>query len=91
MNSYTDRTVYDNPNATVRPDHVERLERREMFRRYLLPAIAALLTFIIGYSLGWNSGRNDLLENTYVPDRGMIERPVTDGVPGPSPSDRIGR
>jgi hypothetical protein len=91
MNSYTDRTVYDNPNATVHHDRVERTERREMFMRYLLPALLMLLAFAIGSSLGWNAGRNDLLENTYLQDRGMIDRPMTDGIPGPSPSDRVGR
>lgn len=93
MDPYT-RTTYDNPagpTITREQGYVERAERREMFMRYLLPLLLALVTFAIGYSLGWNSGRNDLLENTYVQDRGMVDRGATDGVPGPSASDRVGR
>lgn len=92
MNPYqTGRTTYDNPNATVTSEHgyVERAERREMFMRYVLPLLLALLTFAIGYSLGWNSGRNDLLEDTYVREGGMMPN-ATDGVVGPSTSDRVG-
>ena len=94
MNPFTERTAYDTPNATVREDRVvERAERREMFMRYLLPLLLCLVTFAVGYTLGWNSGRNELLERTYVGERGgMIVHPeATDGIVGPSPSDRIGR
>jgi hypothetical protein len=94
MNPYTDRTVYETPGTTtVREEgSVERAERKEMFMRYILPLLLCLLTFGLGYALGWNSGRNQLLENTYV-DRGAMVNHVnaTDGIVGPSPSDRMGR
>lgn len=92
MNPYTRGTTYDAPHATgtTETNYVERAERREMFMRYILPLLLALLTFAIGCSLGWNAGRNDLLEDTYVhSDGGMINpNNATDGIPGPSASDR---
>jgi hypothetical protein len=92
MNPFTERTAYENRGPVVGDRVVERSERREMFMRYILPLLMCLLTFALGYSLGWNSGRNDLLENTYVGERGgMIHNGATDGVVGPSPSDTVGR
>jgi hypothetical protein len=92
MNPYTERTVYETPNPTLREDHtVERAERREMFMRYILPLLLCLLTFGLGYALGWNSGRNQLLETTYVDRGAMVNHAATDGIVGPSPSDRLGR
>jgi hypothetical protein len=89
--TYSDRTVYETPTGTVRDDrYVERAERKEMFMRYILPLLLCLITFGVGYALGWNSGRNQLLENTYVNRGAMIDHNATDGIPGPSPSDRLG-
>lgn len=89
--TFSDRTIYEAPTATVREERVvEREERREMFMRYILPLLLCLVTFAVGYALGWNSGRNQLLENTYVNRGAMIDNAATDGVPGPSPSDRVG-
>ncbi len=69
-------TPYDTPKptATVERERAytstdRRHDRGDLMRRYLLPGTLALLTFIAGCAVGWNAGRNDLLEDHFIQEQ----------------------
>lgn len=66
-------------------------ERRDMFSRFLIPTVVGVVLFLFGFGLGWASGRNDILENTYIQRKGMIDAPrTTELSPPPLPSSGTG-
>lgn len=57
----------------------DRIREQEIFHermRASLPIISAIVMLTLGFWLGWSSGRNDLLEDTYLrSDGGMVQTP----------------
>lgn len=89
-------STYKEPYTATAHDRYPAADYRGDLRRYLLPALLCLALLGLGYWLGWASGRNALLEGTYVNRGQLTDDPprtqnYTDGVPGPSASDRVGR
>lgn len=54
----------------------ERIRDQEIIHERLrasLPVITAVVMLMLGFWVGWSSGRNDLLEDTYLrTDGGMV-------------------